>query len=422
MTTHGSRLPARAALGTLVALGAFHAWWRAFLIDDAYISFRYARNLALGRGLVFNLGERTEGYTNFLWTLFAAAAIRLGLDPGVACQGLGIACAVATLLVVHRFGRDLGAGRWGALLAPAMLAVNRSFAAWATSGLETRLFTLLVIAAAWRLHAERRRLDEARAVFPFSGILIAAACLTRPEGYLALAVAGAGVAIASLRKGGGRPYPLGWAAAAVAIPLAHLLWRHDYYGDWVPNSFHAKVPGLRLESGWIYLRAFAGAHLGPAAAALIAWPLARWLGARRGSASDSDAGTSLVPLSAFSLPFAALYLVYTWAIGGDHFEFRFVDAPLVIAYLASALAILEASRLTGWPVRARGGLAAAALLLAGWSSLAPFRGQDTRVGTAGEETYVSITSVETEAEYLRRWAKIGRGLHEHAAPDESIAV
>ncbi|MBI3448951.1 MAG: hypothetical protein HY049_08570, partial [Acidobacteria bacterium] len=49
-------------------------------------------------------------------------------------------------------------------------------------------------------------------------------------------------------------------------------------------------------------------------------------------------------------------------------------------------------------------------------------GQDTRVGTAGEEPYVSITSVEPEAEYLRRWAKIGRWLHEHAAPDESIAV
>src|SRR4051812_8768436 len=41
----------------------------SFTIDDAYISFRYARNFAHGDGLVYNLGERVEGYTNFLWTV-----------------------------------------------------------------------------------------------------------------------------------------------------------------------------------------------------------------------------------------------------------------------------------------------------------------------------------------------------------------
>jgi len=39
------------------------------LVDDAYISFRYAHNLASGQGLVFNPGEYVEGYTNLLWTL-----------------------------------------------------------------------------------------------------------------------------------------------------------------------------------------------------------------------------------------------------------------------------------------------------------------------------------------------------------------
>ena len=47
-----------------------------FLSDDSFISFRYARHLAEGHGLVWNSGERIEGYTNFLWVLFMAGAMR----------------------------------------------------------------------------------------------------------------------------------------------------------------------------------------------------------------------------------------------------------------------------------------------------------------------------------------------------------
>ena len=39
-------------------------------IDDSFISFRYARHLFEGHGLVFNPGDPVEGYTNFLWCIF----------------------------------------------------------------------------------------------------------------------------------------------------------------------------------------------------------------------------------------------------------------------------------------------------------------------------------------------------------------
>ena len=51
--------------------------------DDAFISFRYAQNLVEGHGLVYNIGERVEGYTNFLWTILFAPFIGAGLDPAV---------------------------------------------------------------------------------------------------------------------------------------------------------------------------------------------------------------------------------------------------------------------------------------------------------------------------------------------------
>ena len=54
---------------------AIQIWRYWFICDDAFISFRYARNLATGHGLVFNPGfERVEGYTNFLWVLMLAGA------------------------------------------------------------------------------------------------------------------------------------------------------------------------------------------------------------------------------------------------------------------------------------------------------------------------------------------------------------
>ncbi len=69
----------------------FLVWFAAeawFLTDDAFISFRYVRNLIEGHGLVFNPGERVEGYTNFLWVLeLAALGRRLDCGPSMPPRG-----------------------------------------------------------------------------------------------------------------------------------------------------------------------------------------------------------------------------------------------------------------------------------------------------------------------------------------------
>jgi arabinofuranosyltransferase len=62
---------------TLVCL----AWHNRFIWDDPFILFRYADNLELGKGLVWNEGERVEGYTNFLWTLLMYIPLYLGYGP-----------------------------------------------------------------------------------------------------------------------------------------------------------------------------------------------------------------------------------------------------------------------------------------------------------------------------------------------------
>ena len=86
-----------ACLPWLILLGCLtYVTW--FLTDDAFISFRYARNLLEGHGLVFNPGERVEGYSNFLWVLELAAIWGLfGLRPEQVAPWLSVACTVGTL-------------------------------------------------------------------------------------------------------------------------------------------------------------------------------------------------------------------------------------------------------------------------------------------------------------------------------------
>ena len=79
------------------------AW---FICDDAFISFRYVRNLIDGYGLVFNDGEYVEGYSNFLWVLELAAIWKIfGVRPEVASLVLSI------LLTIGTFGAALSMSR-----------------------------------------------------------------------------------------------------------------------------------------------------------------------------------------------------------------------------------------------------------------------------------------------------------------------
>ena len=80
---------------------------RSFTVDDAYISYRYARNFARGLGLVYNSGERIEGYTNFLWTVLLGGGIRVGLDPVALAKILGGMAACGALAMVYLLSKRL---------------------------------------------------------------------------------------------------------------------------------------------------------------------------------------------------------------------------------------------------------------------------------------------------------------------------
>ena len=70
------------ALLAVAAVGlCVHAVAYDFICDDAYIAFRYSWNFAYHNDLSFNLGERVEGYTNFLWVVLLGLLLKIGLLP-----------------------------------------------------------------------------------------------------------------------------------------------------------------------------------------------------------------------------------------------------------------------------------------------------------------------------------------------------
>jgi len=234
----------------LVLVGALlvaHAAVFDFVCDDAFISFRYAENLVRHGQLVFDVGERVEGYTNFGWTMLLALVVALGGDPVLWSRLLGVACALGVLVVVTRAVRErlaaaplaeataLGAALW--------LALAPTFACWSTGGLETALFTLLAtlgFAAAWRESEEPSA--PAR-----SGLWLGASALARPEGVLLFALTAAHRALLLLRarRAPGRG-EVAFVGGFLVLVLPYELWRIRYYGWLFPNTFYVKEGGPAL--------------------------------------------------------------------------------------------------------------------------------------------------------------------------------
>lgn len=149
-------------------------------LDDAYIHYRFADNLAHERGFAFNPGEPTPGSTSPLWVVLLAAGELAGFDPILTSKVLGAFAFVACAWLTWRLARDLTGSPVFAGLAGVLVALSGRLAWSALSGMETAAFAALTLLAIYRLLD--RPLDA-----PVS-MLLGLAALLRPEGYLLFAL------------------------------------------------------------------------------------------------------------------------------------------------------------------------------------------------------------------------------------------
>lgn len=340
------------ALACAAVLAVF-AWRFAIVPEDTFISMRYARNLVEGNGLVYNAGERVEGYTNFLWTLVLALVHAVGAPPleTTVVVSIVLAAAAAGALAL---GLREATGHDGLAWSAAALVLLPAFWDAAGSGLETSLYTALLTGAALLQAADVR---TGRRAGRWNVILLALAALTRPEGIFAagLLCGAAFLARRGERRFGARQVTIFGTVALVV--LVHVLWRRLYYGDWVPNTFHCKVGASwaqfrrGAEQLLQFLRTGNGLLLVPCAAA--PWLLRRrpWL---------------LPPLA-----LGAGYAAYVVAIGGDNFwRHRYLVPVLPALLLVSEAVVREVAGAAAQslPRGARSTLGAA-FLVALWGSV-----------------------------------------------------
>jgi len=309
---------------TAFALAFFlaEAWPLRTPVDDAFTSFRYARNLAEGHGLVYNEGERVEGFTNLLWTLLLAGGIRLGFEAPKTAHVLDLAAGVAALLAAFAFARAVvpASRAWVAGFAPALLLAGASFTFWSKAGLGTTLFVAFVTGALAAQASGRMGLATVAALL---------ATLTRPEGALTATVI-FGFHLAWRHREGWRAWRLPALYALGVLLLTG--FRLVYYGSPVPNTFYAKVGGIPLQHGVRYLQRFLEAGAAP----LVLLAIPALLRGSRGW----PAATLVVSTAA-----------YVVAVGGDVFplwRFLLPVLPCLIGLaLSGALVAFETRRWLG---------------------------------------------------------------------------
>lgn len=354
--------------------------------DDSFITYRYAANLAEGRGLAFNSYERVNSASSLLYTTLLAGMYRLGLTRmEQVAASVNIVAGVVGLVVAIRLCL-IASGSPGVgfvLLLP--VAISGAWAGWAASGMETVFYAALVLSLCWAYVTTSRRLTL---------ILLIACLLSRPEGVLVwLAV----LTTEWYSSSRGHRFLLEVAivggATLVALYGAYTL----YFGTWIPQPAILKSvsryysPGLGTQARSA-ARFFLGGYAPLALVAAVGFAVrTRHLRTLRASAAnDPRARLALLNGSFLGLTAASLLL-------GPHSD--------LMRYAIHTLPLLGVAAADAWP-RARvflpGRILACTCLLFTVASVwqAAFDARRTR------SLFVEWSAHQTARKSLGKWIEV----------------
>jgi hypothetical protein len=337
-------------------LFAWHAaQYGRWEVDDAGITFSYARSVATGAGPVLQPGlPPVEGFSDPAWLALLVLGRWLGLFDHGTWSGVPDYVAypkvLAFVLVTIMFGCFYATAaavcRRPAVvtaLAGATCAAIPSFVIWCVSGLENSLFALAVVAIATVMVRARGRLTAWGPALT-CGLLAALAALTRPEGAIYAAAYPLGVLIL-LRRRQWVPGLVGVAVSVVAFALPYglyLAWRWSTFHAWLPTTAVAKSQGLPTAAGFAKVSVLVtyGGWL-----AVLLGVLMVGAAVARGSAVRDAVVLVLVPLG--------LALVAYGVLKPDWMEqYRFATPVWALGALVVALSAVEVAGALRWRGRA----------------------------------------------------------------------
>jgi arabinofuranosyltransferase len=298
--------------------------------DDTFITLRYARNWIEHGEISWNLGERVEGYSNFLHLVLIAGLGRLGMELVTAARFVSLTAYVTLVWWCDRqlrrrrspilatlrsqpgsapFGDDTTSGNVSANLVSIALLTSSPLILWSWGGLEGPLCTLFCTVGLWSTLASIQSKSEKHLTIGSLGFGFAV--LTRLDAFVLYAVCMSYVFATAWDQGATQIAArriLSFALPFLALFVPFFAWRVWYYGAFWPNTFYAKVTGTgayRWLTGAAYVLAFFSSP---------PWLLgvSTWLGigvARKRQLTEAQR---------LLIACIGAQLAYVFAIGGDH--------------------------------------------------------------------------------------------------------
>ncbi len=356
------------------------------LDDDIMISMRYAKNLAAGVGLVYNPGERVEGFTNPLLTFFAAGLHLLPAAPPTLSLGLmliNLGFSLGILYVLARFWGDTTSGIAAGLFS-ALFYVTLPNHSWHShAGYEVYMLIAVLLFVVWRF--EQLRVGDA--------LVLALLPLTHS---IAMQMWMVLIVLILLLKQRSLKQRVVLVAVAFVPFVSYELFRILYYHDIVPNTARLKVGAGSLTGGLLYLKGWLRMT-----APLILLALYTLF-------TQRDKKTMLL---------GVLLVVHTATVvilGGDiFFEYRFLFpcSVLLTALAGKGIATLL-SRAAALPRRE---LAYAVVLLSGTLMY-------TTVWLPIQDYRTNAEEFQVDKRWQIRAVALGLAVKENTAPDAVVAL
>jgi hypothetical protein len=287
----------------------------AYGSDDAYISYRYARNFVQGHGLVYNPGERVEGYSNFLYVFLMSLGHVILSEESIYRFSLilNIFFTCITFFVFYKWVES-ELGNRSAVTAVFLFASCPSIWIWVASGTETPLILLIQIAI-WMM-VQRIADDQKSNDLILLSILIVLSVLARADGFILPVIAV--LYLLLQRKIRAALYV---STALLSVIIIYFSWRYSYYGYILPNTYYVKVSGplmARLEHA---IKQFYGIAFEQGLLVYVLVLLGGMFLTLRNLIRNG--AQSLLDIR-FNTIFASAWLIYWFYIGGDHFKERFL--------------------------------------------------------------------------------------------------
>ncbi|MBI4548106.1 MAG: hypothetical protein HY707_09005 [Ignavibacteriae bacterium] len=199
--------------------------------DDTYIYLQFAKNILHGKGISFNAGEPTYGFTSPLWMFIISLSGVLGTDLYTAAKAIDLFFAGMSILIYYFVAYEVIRETIVSILATLAYSLNIWLLRWAGSGMETSLAVFLMLIAF---------LFTLRNEYVFATVCAALLALVRPEACLLIVIILLDLYINSHDKQRARKMMIVAASLYVLLLAPWLMYAFMTFGTITPTTVRVK--------------------------------------------------------------------------------------------------------------------------------------------------------------------------------------